>query len=54
MPTYEYRCEACKEEFTIIMTFAERESSKVTCPKCQSDKVVQLISSFTARTTRKS
>ena len=54
MPTYEYKCEACKEEFTLIMSFSERENAKVTCPKCQSDKVKQLVSTFTSKTSRKS
>jgi len=54
MPTYEYKCEACKEEFTLVMSFSERESAKVTCPKCQSDEVKQLVSTFTPKTSRKS
>ncbi len=54
MPTYEYKCQACKEVFTIIMTFSQYEVEKVTCPKCKSEKVEQLMSSFTAKTSRKS
>lgn len=54
MPAYEYRYEACQEEFTLIMSFSERENAKVTCPKCGSYKVKQLVSTFTSRTSRKS
>lgn len=54
MPTYEYKCEACKEEFNIILTVSEHENRDVKCPKCQSDKVEQLISLFTTKTSRKS
>jgi putative FmdB family regulatory protein len=54
MPTYEYHCEACKKEFSLIQSFSEHEKGKVTCPKCKSKKVKQLISLFTAKTSRKS
>ncbi|NTW16310.1 MAG: zinc ribbon domain-containing protein [Syntrophaceae bacterium] len=54
MPTYEYLCEACKKEFSLIQSFSEHEKGKVTCPKCKSKKVKQLISLFTTKTSRKS
>jgi putative FmdB family regulatory protein len=54
MPTYEYLCQTCKKEFSLIQSFKEHEKSKVTCPKCKSKKVKQLISLFTAKTSRKS
>jgi putative FmdB family regulatory protein len=54
MPTYEYRCEACKKEFALIQSFKEHEKAKVTCPKCKGKKVKQLISLFTTKTSRKS
>ncbi len=54
MPTYEYRCEECQMEFPLIMTISEHEQEKVTCPECKSDKVVQILSQFTAQTSRKS
>jgi putative FmdB family regulatory protein len=54
MPTYEYRCEACKNEFSLIQSFSEHEKANVKCPKCKSIKVKQLISVFTTKTSRKS
>jgi len=54
MPTYEYRCEACKNEFSLIQSFNEHEKANVKCPKCKSKKVKQLISVFTTKTSRKS
>jgi putative FmdB family regulatory protein len=54
MPTYEYKCNGCKDEFTLIMSITEHEKSEVSCPRCQSKEVKQQISPFTARTSRKS
>ena len=54
MPTYEYRCEKCGTEFTEILSLAEHEDIKVACPECKSKKVVQILSVFTAQTSRKS
>lgn len=54
MPTYEYLCAKCGEGFTIIMSISEYKSGKVTCPKCQSDDVKQQMTTFTAKTSRKS
>ncbi|MEN6441264.1 MAG: zinc ribbon domain-containing protein [Syntrophobacter sp.] len=54
MPAYEYKCEACKEEFTMILSFSEHENGDIRCPKCQSDRIIQLVSAFTPKTGRKS
>jgi putative FmdB family regulatory protein len=54
MPTYEYRCEKCGEEFTRIMSIHEHETGKVSCPKCKSEEVTQQMSGFIAKTSRKS
>ena len=54
MPTYEYICEACRKKFSLIQSFREHEKAKAACPKCASKKVRQLISTFTAKTSRKS
>jgi putative FmdB family regulatory protein len=53
MPTYEYRCEKCGDEFTLILTLSEHDK-KQKCPKCKSQKVSQLMSGFTPKTSRKS
>ncbi|HAR98186.1 MAG TPA: zinc ribbon domain-containing protein [Syntrophus sp. (in: bacteria)] len=54
MPTYEYRCEACHRKFSLTLSISERDRGKIVCPKCKSRKVRQQISSFTAKTSRKS
>jgi len=54
MPTYEYQCEACKSEFSLILSIVEHEKGKAACPKCQSEQVKQLFSTFIAKTSRKS
>ncbi|MEW6386129.1 MAG: zinc ribbon domain-containing protein [Thermodesulfobacteriota bacterium] len=54
MPTYEYRCEKCGEEFIRIMSISEFEATKVPCPKCGSDEVKQQMSLFIPKTSRKS
>ncbi|MCD6151115.1 MAG: zinc ribbon domain-containing protein [Deltaproteobacteria bacterium] len=54
MPTYEYRCEDCNKKFTVIMSMAEHDKGGVVCPECKSKKVVQQLSIFTAKTSRKS
>ena len=54
MPTYEFVCEKCKKDFTLIMSISEYEKKKSQCPKCKGTKVKQLISSFQTVTSRKS
>jgi putative FmdB family regulatory protein len=54
MPTYEYVCNKCGEEFVRVMSISEMESSQVTCPKCQSEDVTQRMSTFISKTSRKS
>jgi putative FmdB family regulatory protein len=54
MPTYEYTCSACRKNFSVRMSLAERDSKRVACPKCRSRKVVQRFSSVSTHTSRKS
>jgi putative FmdB family regulatory protein len=42
MPIYEYKCKKCGNQFEIITSFAQKD--KVTCSKCDSKEVEQLIS----------
>ena len=53
MPSYDFRCQACKKRFSLTITVAERDRG-VKCPKCNSRKVEQNITPFFAKTTRKS
>jgi putative FmdB family regulatory protein len=43
MPTYEYRCEACRHEFEIFHSITENALRK--CPKCGKLKLRRLIGS---------
>jgi putative FmdB family regulatory protein len=54
MPNYEYRCEACGETFSRSEHISEHGSNPPTCPKCKSNRVQPLMSSFYAKTARKS
>jgi len=54
MPTYEYTCTACKKNFTLTMTLSERDTKRVTCPRCKSRKVTQSFTSVYTQTSRKS
>jgi putative FmdB family regulatory protein len=55
MPAYEYGCHDCKREFTVFLSIKEFEAKpKVKCPNCQSDNVVKKLTSFFAKTSKKS
>jgi putative FmdB family regulatory protein len=54
MPTYEYVCLKCGEQFTRIMSLKEFEAGQVTCPKCKTEEVKQQMSQFIPKTSRKS
>jgi putative FmdB family regulatory protein len=54
MPTYEYLCVKCGEEFVRIMSIKEYEAGQVACPKCNAAEVKQQMSPFIPKTSRKS
>jgi putative FmdB family regulatory protein len=54
MPTYEFFCEDCNKPFEIILTLAEYEKDKITCPKCGGKHVHQEAAAFFAVTSKKS
>ena len=54
MPFYEFACQDCHQEFSLVLSLKERESGGVTCPGCGSVKVTPLISSFMVKTSKKS
>ncbi len=43
MPTYDYRCIECREQFELFFSYAEYDQKKVTCPKCGSERVQRRI-----------
>ena len=54
MPTYDYECKKCKQEFSLTMPMGEHAKKKVRCPKCKSENVKQAITSVFVTTSRKS
>jgi putative FmdB family regulatory protein len=56
MPTYEFRCRSCQENFSVREKISDYDAShgEATCPKCGSHDVERLLSDFYARTARKS
>jgi putative FmdB family regulatory protein len=54
MPTYSYRCQACRKSFSLQMTIAKHDKTRIKCPKCGSRKTRQKIESFGAITSKKS
>lgn len=54
MATYEYLCLECERSFTVRHPIGEHERKRPKCPKCGSRKVEQKLSSFFAKTARKS
>jgi len=54
MPQYDYLCQACNKEFSLVLTLDEHEKGKIACPKCGSTKVEQQWAAFFATTSKKS
>ena len=54
MPTYSYRCQACRKTFVLQMTIAEHDRKRAQCPKCGSRKARQEFGSFAVKTSKKS
>ncbi len=54
MPAYEFKCQMCEKTFTLILKITELEEGKTACPHCNTGKVTQVLSSFFAKTSRKS
>ena len=54
MPTYEYACKECKKAFALILTIADHDKKRVSCPKCKSRKVEQQYGSVFTVTSKKS
>jgi putative FmdB family regulatory protein len=41
MPTYQYECKKCGDEFSLTMAMDEHQKKKVRCPKGKSENVKQ-------------
>ena len=55
MPSFEYVCKDCGKEFIVFLSLKEYEAKlKITCPHCDCDHVERKLSTFSAKTDRKS
>jgi putative FmdB family regulatory protein len=44
MPTYDYRCLACRKRLSLVLSYSEYGQAPVVCPHCGSGNVKRLIS----------
>ena len=54
MPVYEYHCSKCRRAVTVTMSIGRHEKGKVRCPKCRSQALRPLLSTFMSQTAKKS
>ena len=54
MPSYDYRCRKCGQQFTTREKMSEHDAGAAMCPQCKSQEVERVMSSFYAKTPRKS
>ena len=54
MPSYEFICTKCNKPFTLFPSISEYEKKGFRCPSCKSTNVKQQITTFQAKTSRKS
>jgi putative FmdB family regulatory protein len=54
MPVYDYICNDCKKSFETVLTLAEHDKERISCPHCGSKNVEQEAAAFFAVTGKKS
>ena len=54
MPSYEYRCGKCGKRFEVVQRISAHTGRSPACPKCKSRRTRQLLTSFFAKTGKKS
>jgi putative FmdB family regulatory protein len=54
MPLYEYFCETCQKEVTVVMSISEHAKGAATCPQCGGKQMRQLVSTVFTQTSKKS
>ena len=54
MPTYEYVCDKCGKEFTVVEGMQAHRGTPPACPTCKSKSTRQVMSAFYANTIKKS
>ncbi len=53
MPTYDYICRHCGQEFQRVERISEHEKAKPKCPKCKSSKVERVLTGVFVKTSKK-
>lgn len=54
MPVYEFVCQKCGHDFSLVVSISAYTTTKFTCPECQSDQVKRQLSAFHSITRKKS
>ena len=54
MPIYEFQCQKCGKEFSLVLPVKEYEQKGFACPACQTKEVEQLVTATNVITSRKS
>lgn len=54
MPSYDYQCEKCRKRFSVVQRISEHTGRAPACPKCKSRRTRQVLSTFYAKTVKKS
>ena len=54
MPTYDYHCRSCGEDFSRREKISEHDTRDVSCPKCNGREAERVISAAYPMTARKS
>jgi len=54
MPTYEYHCDSCSNDFSKMMSISDHDAAAVSCPNCKTKNVRQRYSAFVPKTSKKS
>jgi putative FmdB family regulatory protein len=54
MPIYEYRCTKCRKRFSEQQPISAHGRRRPACPSCKSKAVEPVLSTFFAKTIRKS
>lgn len=54
MPLFEFICSNCQKLFSEVLTIKEHQTKKIRCPKCQSDRVENVVEPVSVVTSKKS